>query len=146
MTLRRLLFVCLLLAVMATQSLGVMHAVVHLPRQGEAHGEAYSETHNPARNEARSEAHNDAPADLHRAYAPGGPHAQHSVVHDLFGGHGDDFDCQLYDQLSHGNGPPRVAVVVLPVLLPVFLFQHFQGDAVARWATLFDARGPPPLR
>jgi hypothetical protein len=131
MTPRRLLFVCLLLAVMATQALSVMHAVVHLPIH---HRQAHNETYNVGLR------------DLHGAYVPGGLHAQHSALQDLFSGHGDDFDCQLYDQLSHGNGPPRAAAVVLPVLLPVFLFQHFQDDAVARWATLFDARGPPSIR
>ncbi len=70
----------------------------------------------------------------------------HSPLQDLFSGHGGNADCQLYDQVSHGDGltsavPPLVAAPV-----PVFLFQYFQGEAVARWATLFDARGPPSLR
>lgn len=122
MTLRRVLLGCLLLAVLATQTLGVMHAVVH----------------GPALDGQRSAAPGADPVD-HAAHA-------HSALEDLFTGHGDDIDCQLYDQLSHGNGPPQVAVVVLPVLVPTFWFQYFQGEAVARWATLFDARGPPSIR
>jgi hypothetical protein len=34
----------------------------------------------------------------------------------------------------------------LPVIAPAFFLQWFQGEFLARWAALFDARGPPPIR
>jgi hypothetical protein len=63
----------------------------------------------------------------------------------LFGDH-SDADCRLYDQLSHGAGMPGVPMLVLPVLLPSATFAWLQGEALARWVALFDARGPPSAR
>ncbi|RIX80219.1 hypothetical protein [Acidovorax cavernicola] len=63
----------------------------------------------------------------------------------LFGVH-DDADCRLYDQLAHGAGMPGVPLVVLPMLLPSATFAYLQGEAIARWVALFDARGPPSTR
>jgi hypothetical protein len=39
-----------------------------------------------------------------------------------------------------------VPLVVLPVLLPIGHFRYLQGEAIARWVALFDARGPPSTR
>ncbi|MDP9897018.1 hypothetical protein J2W32_006133 [Variovorax boronicumulans] len=71
-------------------------------------------------------------------------HAGHGVV-GLFGDH-TDAECRLYDQLSHGSSVPGVPLVVLPVLLPSATFAYLQGEAIARWVALFDARGPPSTR
>ena len=64
----------------------------------------------------------------------------------LFSGHDDDSTCRLFDQLGHGDAAPSVAAVQLPLTVPTFLLLAFQGDFVARWAALFDARGPPSVR
>ncbi|MDQ0037783.1 hypothetical protein J2W30_005562 [Variovorax boronicumulans] len=71
-------------------------------------------------------------------------HAGHGVV-SLFGDH-TDAECRLYDQLSHGSSVPGVPLVVLPMLLPSATFAYLQGEAIARWVALFDARGPPSSR
>jgi hypothetical protein len=63
----------------------------------------------------------------------------------LFGEH-SDAECRLYDQLSHGAGVLNVPLIVLPMLLPAATFAYLQGEALVRWATLFDARGPPSAR
>jgi hypothetical protein len=63
----------------------------------------------------------------------------------LFGDH-TDAECRLYDQLSHGSGALGVPTLVLPVLLPSATFAYLQGEAIARWVALFDARGPPSTR
>ncbi|HSI55701.1 MAG TPA: hypothetical protein VK981_17160 [Ramlibacter sp.] len=63
----------------------------------------------------------------------------------LVGQH-DDSGCRVFDQLGQGGFLPSVPVVPLPLLLPSFVFQWFQGEVLARWAALFDARGPPLLR
>jgi hypothetical protein len=71
-------------------------------------------------------------------------HVSHGIA-SLFGDH-TDAECRLYDQLSHGSGALGVPMVVLPVLLPSATFAYLQGEAIARWVALFDARGPPPTR
>lgn len=71
-------------------------------------------------------------------------HASHGIA-SLFGDH-TDAECRLYDQLSHGSGVLGVPTVVLPVLLPSATFAYLQGEAIARWVALFDARGPPSTR
>jgi hypothetical protein len=63
----------------------------------------------------------------------------------LFGDH-TDAECRLYDQLSHGSSALSVPLVVLPMLLPSATFAYLQGEAIARWVALFDARGPPSTR
>lgn len=71
-------------------------------------------------------------------------HAGHHLA-SLFGDH-TDAECRLYDQLAHGSAAPGVPLVVLPVLLPSATFAFLQGEALARWVALFDARGPPSTR
>ena len=61
----------------------------------------------------------------------------------LFSSHASDTDCRLYDQASHGSAALHVVALALPVVLPSFVVAIFQGEALARWAALFDARGPP---
>lgn len=60
----------------------------------------------------------------------------------LFGHHDSDSACHLFDgQASTGAPAP---VVTLPAAAPATFFIAFaQGDALARRAALFDARGPP---
>jgi hypothetical protein len=70
---------------------------------------------------------------------------RHSWIHGLFGDK-TDAQCRLYDQLAHGASAPGVPLVVLPMLLPAATFAFLQGEAVARWVSLFEARGPPAIR
>jgi len=63
----------------------------------------------------------------------------------LFGDH-TDAECRLYDQLSNGPAALGVPLVVMPVVLPAATFAWLEGEALARWAALFDARGPPSTR
>ena len=67
------------------------------------------------------------------------------ALHRLFGEHGHSGDCRLYDQLSHADG--LYSTVALPVvaLPPVAVLAWHAGECLRRWATLFDARGPPSL-
>ena len=63
----------------------------------------------------------------------------------LFGTH-TDAECRLYDQLSHGPAALGVPAVVLPAMLPAAVFLYLEGEVLARWVALFDARGPPSAR
>ncbi|MFT4265819.1 MAG: hypothetical protein QM586_01140 [Xenophilus sp.] len=82
--------------------------------------------------------------------AAGTPAQADKEVHGLlalFAGHHDgDLQCRLYDQAAHGSALPSVAAVLLPVVLPTAVFDFMQGEALARWVLLFDARGPPAAR
>jgi hypothetical protein len=63
----------------------------------------------------------------------------------LFGDHTLS-DCNLYDQFSGWHVPLSVPPVVLPIVLPAATFAWLEGEALARWVALFDARGPPSTR
>ena len=66
-------------------------------------------------------------------------------MHDLFGSHADGSDCRLFDVLGKpGCAPTAPAAVPTPPRLALVASSH--GDFVARWAALFDARGPPSPR
>lgn len=120
MLVRRVLLWPLVLALLAAQTLGLVHGVVHTPVQAWAQHVEH------------------AGHDL--------PGHEHGLIDALFSGHAGDADCRLYDQLSHSDTAAGVAAVTLPLLLPATLFAYFQGEAVARHAALFEARAPPPVR
>ena len=71
--------------------------------------------------------------------------AAHGWVADLFASHDDDSSCRLLDALGH-DAAPVAQVVVLPLALPSFVVATLQGECLARWRALFDARGPPAIR
>ena len=54
-------------------------------------------------------------------------------------------ECRLYDVLAQ-PGCASTPLLVLPIALPAALLVATLGDFVARWAALFDARGPPASR
>jgi hypothetical protein len=120
MALRRGLLWFLLFALVTVQALGLMHSV--------AHGVRFAPVPSLAAGTAAAD-------DVERGWEAG-----------LFGQHDDDAGCLLYDQLSHGGCMPMPMAAALPVMPPAFILQWFQGEFLARWATLFDARGPPAIR
>ncbi|SCX60130.1 hypothetical protein [Variovorax sp. EL159] len=117
----RAFIVALAFALWIAGTLGVMHRSLHVPGLAKAAAAA-------------------------QATSPGGvhKHADHGLG-SLFGEH-TDAECRLYDQLEHGSTAPSVPLVVLPILLPTATFAYLQGEAIARWVALFDARGPPSTR
>jgi hypothetical protein len=119
----RTFIVALAFALWIAGTLGVMHRSLHVP--GLSHAEAAVQVQQAS----QSGAHD---------------HAAHGLS-SLFGKH-TDAECRLYDQLEHGSTAPSVPLVVLPMLLPSATFAYLQGEVVARWIALFDARGPPSSR
>ncbi|KAF1073125.1 hypothetical protein [Variovorax sp.] len=118
---QRALVFALAIALWLAGTLGLMHRSLHAPGL-------------PA-----------AAAAAHVDHDHGGhDHAAHGLA-SLFGEH-TDAECRLYDQLSHGSSAPGVPLVVLPMLLPTATFAYLQGEVLARWVALFDARGPPSSR
>ena len=110
-------------AMLLAQTLGFMHGVVHGPHM--ATSSNVQVTLQSADEACESSA---------------------NWVDNLFSSHQGDNDCRLFDQASHGSAAPQLAALALPVLLPPIAVAIFQGEALARWAALFDARGPPLTR
>ena len=90
---------------------------------------------------------------LHGGHGVGSVHASlaiedagaaksHGFFESLFGYH-EGADCQLFDQLSHGDALATAPVLALPLGVPAAHIAHLTGLAVARWAALFQARAPP---
>ena len=123
----------LMVALVLTQLLGLMHAVVH------------GGTNGPAQAVLQARIASAAPAKMLHSSNLGHSSAQGWLAA-LFSKHQSHADCRLYDQAGHGNATLHVFALVLPVLLPSFAVALFQGPALARWAALFDARGPPLTR
>ncbi|HEX7863983.1 MAG TPA: hypothetical protein VF555_03495 [Variovorax sp.] len=117
----RTFIVALAFALWIAGTLGVMHRSLHVPGLSQA--------------EAAVPQVSQSGVHKHAAHGLGG----------LFGEH-TDAECRLYDQLEHGSTAPSVPLVVLPMLLPSATFAYLQGEAIARWIALFDARGPPSTR
>ncbi|MEO7945618.1 MAG: hypothetical protein ABIR56_00655 [Polaromonas sp.] len=106
------------------QTLGLTHGLVHGPQaQGAGHRQA---AHQP----------------VHAAVAGPGAFGLAS----LFSSHDSDTDCRLFDQASHGSAALGIVTLSLPMVLSSLVFDITRGDALARWAALFDARGPPLTR
>ncbi len=64
----------------------------------------------------------------------------------LFGGHDNASDCLVFDQLCHAQALHSQLAQALPILLPHVVLVTLAGDFIARWAALFQARGPPSAR
>lgn len=128
-------------ALLVAQLLGLMHGVVHGP-QAHLH-------------EKVAAAH--LVHILHVSHDHGGQddHDHSAIAHDehgggwlasLFSSHGGDSDCRLFDQASQGHAAPVLPMLSLPLVLCTMAFDISRGEALARWAALFDARGPPLTR
>jgi ABC-type Fe3+-siderophore transport system permease subunit len=122
----RLWVFALALCMLVSVFLGQLHASKHHVGHGGLGGGAQAAAARAAAHEAAHEAAHD-----------------HGFFEHLFSNHSEGADCRLYDQLSDGHTPPAVAAMFVPVVLPSVLVAIFAGAALARWAALFDARGPP---
>jgi hypothetical protein len=121
------LLIALAVSLWLASTLGLMHGVLHLPATPAAlSAAAHAESASPGGVTSFVEMHPGLPG--------------------LFGTHHAEADCRLYDQLAGGAAALSVPLVVLPIAFPMARFHYFLGEAIARWVTLFDARGPPPTR
>ena len=118
-----LLFWLLACTLLLMPTLGLMHEVVHGPQ-----------------------AHRAVHALAHDAHHSHDAHEDDPWLGRLFSTHKDDNDCRLFDQASHGSAASLVAVLSLPMVFASQVFDISRGEALARWAALFDARGPPLAR
>lgn len=111
----------LVVAVLLAQALALMHRSLHGSGGSALRSEAVAQAQH---------AHEAASAD---------------GLSGLFGSHSDASDCRLFDALGQAGCTP--AALVLPIAVPpATVLAVFHGEFVARWAALFDARGPPVSR
>lgn len=109
----------LVVSLLLAQTLGLLHAVQH--------GEPSTTRHTVV--QAHAHAHES--------------HHHDGFLEQLFSSHSSSSDCRLYDQAGSSHALPSVAVAMLPIVLPPTVVALFHGEAIARWAALFNARGPP---
>jgi hypothetical protein len=114
----RCLLAFLAVAVVLSHLLGLMHRSLHGPHTELAHVAAHAQV--------------NAATDCDAS----------SWVADLFGTHDEESKCRLFDSLTHG-GPQATSVAVFLAPASPGLLLSLAGEALARWAALFEARGPP---
>ena len=137
-TLLALLVLLLAAVLVMTQTLGVVHGITHGPLGSMLH--SHSHDHNHDHDHDHDYNH---PRDRTQIHAEVEKASNNSFLSALFSSHQDDSDCRLYDQASHDGALVVAMQSTLPVIAPSLSVAMFQGDALARWAALFDARGPP---
>jgi hypothetical protein len=118
-------------ALVLAQLLGLMHGVVHGPQ---AHIHSHSQVNHGGHHQE------------HSALARAEEERDAGWLASLFSSHDGDSDCRLFDQASHGQAAPVLPMLSLPLVLSTVAFDISRGEALARWAALFDARGPPSTR
>lgn len=121
---RQWLAAIVLLSVLCAHALGFMHGIAHAFHADTAQS---------------------APARL----APEGTHGANAVpdsgwLQALFASHEDTGDCRLFDALGQQHGPALCTPALSHAQAPCTNLQRrLAGACVARWAALFEARGPP---
>ncbi len=131
------LLALLLAAVLVmTQTLGMVHIITHGSSGSALHSQDARQDHDHDHDHGHGHGHGHDHAEVEE------PETRHFLAL-LFSTHQDLSDCRLYDQASHDGGLVAVMLSTLPVVLPLSTVAIFQGEALARWAALFNARGPP---
>lgn len=117
-------------ALLLPQMLGLLHSVAHSARYAAEQTQQASRLHHHAAGGEQA--------------STGSGTATVSGLSTLFASHEPGSgDCRLYDQASHDGLATTVAALHPPLSIPSKAVALFAGQALARWAALFDARGPP---
>ena len=135
-----LLVLLLSAALVMAQMLGAVHSTAHGPAASLIHasGQAADDDHEHGHGHEPNDAHKQ-----HKLQNKATASSSSQFVISLFSSHQTASDCSLYDLASPGGALLAVAHIALPAVLPPMAVAIFAGEALARWAALFDARGPP---
>ena len=131
LTIRQVMGCYLALALLMVPLFGLMHGIVH----GFSHGQSI--------------ALSQVQAQATVTQAPAGRSLTHSHkgwTEALFSSHGKAADCLVFDQLCHADALHFLSLQALPTPLPNIVLVTSAGDFIARWAALYQARGPPLAR
>ena len=122
----------LVLALLWAQAAGLWHGVVH-PFAGHA-GQAQQTQSQPAQTPTTQKA-------FFKQSATAVP-----LIFGLLSAHDEGVDCQLFDQLGHGDAlTPLLTMAQALVPAPARL-RASHAHFVLRWHQQFQARGPPSVR
>ena len=142
MSLRRVWVSWLLLALVLAPALGLVHGVLHGGRASHAHPQTHhadAHAHEVLEGTQQRRVPQTHHADAHAHEG----HSAAALVDQLVPDHDGAPDCRLYDQQSHADLAPGIPMLVLPHVPIGFTLRHQAGEALARFAALFEARGPP---
>ncbi len=122
--------VLFVLALLLAQTLGFAHRVLHRPHAAGQGGQFASMQAVPAQFQS----------------AAGAQVKPHGHLAGLFQHNDQDPTCRIFDQAGSADSLVCVPAVTLPMALSSYVLLYFQGEVLARWVALFDARGPPSVR
>ena len=134
LTIRQVMGCYLALALLMVPLFGLMHGIVHGFSHGLSSVLVSANTQHHAQPRAESAEHRMATADAV------------SWSEKLFAGHNKAADCLVFDQLCESQALHFLPLQVLPTTLSSFVLVTLAGDFIARWAALYQARGPPSAR
>jgi hypothetical protein len=119
----------LIAALLAVQSFTLLHRVAHPPGLG---------NHAAHLGHAAHDDHHDHSSHLDSR--------EQGWLQALFSNHTEASDCRLLDALGASDGAPTSLPCALPMVLSAAQLTFYAGQALARWAALYQARGPPLSR
>ena len=73
------------------------------------------------------------------------PNSKFPPIFGLLSAHEEGVDCQLFDQLGHGDALTPLLSASFALIPTRLLLQNSRVDFVLRWHTPFQARAPPLL-
>lgn len=124
------------MAVVLAQTIGLVHRSAHFQSSGMVYA------HDHSSHDGHSHENGDSDdVDVHGLLQADKP----SWLSQLFAHQEGDSTCHLIDAQSNCDAAPAVFVQILPFLPSRFLTAFSQILSSARFAALFDARGPPAL-
>jgi hypothetical protein len=131
LTFRQVMGCYLALALLTVPLLGLMHGIVH----GFSHGQSTPQSQVQTQVTATQAPAGRSLTQTHKGWTD-----------TLFSSHGKAADCLVFDQLCHADALHFLPLQALPTTLPSFVLVTLAGDFIARWAALYQARGPPSAR
>ena len=122
---------CMMCAVVLLQTLGLVHSIQHNPFHSPVNFDLKAPRTVAVAVPAKLTERLNTQADTR------------SLLTALFASHASGTDCRLYDAASCAGALVASPLLAWPVLMPSTVVAFFEGQALARWAALFNARGPP---
>ena len=131
----------LALALLMVPLFGLMHGIVHGLSHGLPAAQFSANDHGHAQPKIQAPA---AVVDFWAGLSP--TSSPDGWTETLFSSHGKAADCLVFDQLCHADALHVLPLQILATPLPNIVLVTLAGDFIARWAALYQARGPPSAR
>jgi len=125
LTIRQVMGFYLALALLMVPLMGLMHGIVHDVSHGLPTSGVKASTHR----------HDQSRPDADKGWSAA-----------LFASHETAADCLVFDQLCHADAVHFLPLPAVLTSLSSLALVTLAGDFIARWAALYQARGPPSAR